>query len=105
MTGFIGCSSGYAAMKQCDALLLLGTDFPYRQFYPEHARIVQVDIRPDTLGNRWELTLGLRGDIRQTLLALEPHIVEKSDSTYLDSARAHYKKALQGLDALAESGP
>ncbi|MGD0851239.1 MAG: ubiquinone-dependent pyruvate dehydrogenase [Bradyrhizobium sp.] len=105
MTGFIGFSSGYAAMKQCDVLLMLGTDFPYRQFYPEHARIVQVDIRPEALGNRCQLTLGLLGDVRQTLLALEPHLVEKTDSRYLDKAVAHYKKARQSLDALAESGP
>src|SRR6202051_1195659 len=105
MTGFIGFSSGYAAMKQCDALLLLGTDFPYRQFDPEDARIVQVDIRPEALGNRCELTLGLLGDVRQTLLALEPYLVEKTDSRFLDHALAHYKKARQSLDALAESGP
>jgi pyruvate dehydrogenase (quinone) len=55
MTGFIGFSSGYAAMKECDTLLMLGTDFPYRQFYPEHARIVQIDTRPEALGNRCHL--------------------------------------------------
>src|SRR3984957_16294950 len=51
MTGFLGFASGYWAMKSCDALLMLGTDFPYRQFYPDGARIAQVDIRPDALGN------------------------------------------------------
>jgi pyruvate dehydrogenase (quinone) len=105
MTGFIGSSSGYAAMKQCDTLLMLGTDFPYRQFYPEHARIVQIDIRPEALGNRCQLALGLLGDIRQTLLALEAHLVEKTDTNHLDDALAHYKKARRSLDALAESGP
>jgi pyruvate dehydrogenase (quinone) len=105
MTGFIGFSSGYAAMKECDTLLMLGTDFPYRQFYPEHARIVQIDTRPEALGNRCHLTLGVLGDVRQTLLALEPHLVEKTDSNHLDDAVAHYKKARKGLDALAESGP
>src|SRR5271155_3957427 len=101
MTGFIGFSSGYAAMKQCDALLMLGTDFPYRQFYPKHARIAQIDIRPEALGNRCQLALGLLGDVRQTLLALEPLLVDKSDSKYLDAALTHYKKAREDLDALA----
>ena len=105
MTGFIGFSSGYAAMKQCDALLMLGTDFPYRQFYPENARIVQIDVRPEALGNRCQLALGLLGDVRETVLALEPCLVEKTDSRFLDHALAHYKKARQSLDALAESGP
>src|SRR4051812_31104809 len=49
MTGLIGFSSGYHAMLDCDMLLLLGTDFPYRQFYPTNARIAQVDLRPEHL--------------------------------------------------------
>ena len=53
MTGLVGFASGYAAMKDCDTLLLLGTDFPYRPFFPEHARIAQIDIRPEALGNRY----------------------------------------------------
>src|SRR5213076_1501880 len=50
MTGFIGFSSGYAAMHACDVLLMLGTDFPYKQFLPTDAKIAQVDIRPENLG-------------------------------------------------------
>ena len=59
MTGLIGFSSGYYAMNDCDALLMLGTDFPYRQFYPQGtARIAQVDIRPEQLGRRARSTWG-----------------------------------------------
>ncbi|SDT45584.1 ubiquinone-dependent pyruvate dehydrogenase [Bradyrhizobium canariense] len=105
MTGFVGFSSGYAAMKECDVLLMLGTDFPYRQFYPEHARIAQVDVRPEALGNRCKLTLGLLGDVRQTLLALAPLLSENIDSRHLDNAVEHYRHARAGMDALAESGP
>ena len=50
MTGFIGFSSGYAAMHACDVLLMLGTDFPYKQFFPTDAKIAQIDIRPENLG-------------------------------------------------------
>jgi pyruvate dehydrogenase (quinone) len=64
MTGLIGFASGYAAMMNCDTLLMLGTDFPYRQFYPERARIAQIDIRPEALGNRCRLELGLLGDVK-----------------------------------------
>jgi pyruvate dehydrogenase (quinone) len=105
MTGLIGFASGYAAMMNCDTLLMLGTDFPYRQFYPEHARIAQVDVRPEALGNRCPLELGLLGDVKETLLALAPHVREKTDASHLDNALADYKKARQGLDSLAESGP
>ncbi len=105
MTGLVGFASGYWAMKDCDTLLLLGTDFPYRQFYPEHARIAQVDIRAAALGNRCALELGVIGTVRDTIGALLPLIEEKTDSTHLDHAVAHYEKARADLDALAESGP
>jgi pyruvate dehydrogenase (quinone) len=105
MTGLIGFASGYLAMKNCDALLMLGTDFPYRQFYPDVARIAQIDIRPEALGNRCPLELGLVGDVRETLNALLPRLAEHTDSAHLDAAVADYRKARKSLDALAESGP
>ena len=105
MTGLVGFASGYKAMKDCDTLLLLGTDFPYRLFYPEDARIAQVDIRPEALGNRCSIDLGVLGGVRETLEALLPRIVEKTDTKHLDAALADYVKARQDLDELAESKP
>ncbi|MFM0111318.1 ubiquinone-dependent pyruvate dehydrogenase [Paraburkholderia nemoris] len=105
MTGMVGFASGYAAMKACDMLLLLGTDFPYRQFYPEDATIAQIDVRPEALGNRCSLDLGLVGTVKDTLAALLPVLKEKTDSSHLDSALAHYQKARKDLDSLAESNP
>ena len=105
MTGLVGFASGYAAMENCDSLLLLGTDFPYRAFYPEHAKIAQVDVRPEALGNRCSLHLGLLGTVKDTLQAVLPDIKEKTDSSHLSDALVDYKKARKALDALAESGP
>jgi pyruvate dehydrogenase (quinone) len=105
MTGLVGFASGYAAMKNCDTLLMLGTDFPYRAFYPETARIAQVDLRPEALGNRCPLELGLLGGVKETIEALLPTVQEKTDTRHLDDAVADYKKARRDLDALAESGP
>ncbi|MET3726232.1 ubiquinone-dependent pyruvate dehydrogenase [Sphingomonas trueperi] len=105
MTGLIGFASGYKAMLSCDTLLLLGTDFPYRQFYPKDARILQVDLRPEALGNRAPVELGVIGTVKDTLDALLPQITEKTDSAHLDAALADYRKARAQLDALAESGP
>jgi pyruvate dehydrogenase (quinone) len=105
MTGLVGFASGYWAMKDCDTLLLLGTDFPYRQFFPEHARIAQIDIRAAALGNRCALELGVIGTVGDTLRALLPLIEEKTDASHLDAALAGYRKARADLDALAESGP
>ncbi|KMO42467.1 pyruvate dehydrogenase [Methylobacterium variabile] len=105
MTGLIGFSSGYAAMEACDALLLLGTDFPYRQFYPEKAKIAQVDIRPENLGRRCRLDLGLVGDVGATIAALRPRLKARDDASHLERCRKHYAKAREGLDDLATGKP
>ena len=101
MTGLLGFSSGYAAMKECDSLLILGSDFPYRQFFPAGARIAQLDIRPEALGNRCPLELGLIGDIKATLALLNPLVAEKKDADHLEGALAHYARARRELDSLA----
>src|ERR1700681_4820535 len=107
MTGLIGFSSGYYAMRDCDVLLMLGTDFPYRQFYPQGAavRIAQVDVRPEQIGRRAPVNLGVVGDVRATLEMVLPLVKEKSDRTHLDRATEHYRKARKELDGLAVSKP
>jgi pyruvate dehydrogenase (quinone) len=105
MTGFIGFSSGYAAMHACDVLLMLGTDFPYKQFLPTAAKIAQVDIRPENLGRRCKLDLGLVGDIGATIEALQPLLKVKTERKHLDDSLAHYRKARAGLDELARGTP
>lgn len=101
MTGLIGFSSGYHAMMDCDVLLMLGTDFPYRDFYPADAAIVQVDRDPGALGRRAQLRLGLVADVRETAAALTPLIRRDRPTTFLDAARDHYRSARKGLDELA----
>jgi pyruvate dehydrogenase (quinone) len=107
MTGLIGFSSGYYAMLDCDVLLMLGTDFPYRQFYPNGngARIAQVDIRPQQIGRRTPLDLAVVGDVRETIRALLPLLEQKGDDTHLAQAQRHYAKARKGLDDLAKGSP
>jgi len=105
MTGLIGFSSGYHAMEQCDVLLMLGTDFPYRQFYPKHARIAQVDMRAEAIGRRTPVDLGVIGDVKATLELLLPHLIQKTDRRHLDASVAHYKKARESLDELADGKP
>jgi pyruvate dehydrogenase (quinone) len=107
MTGLIGFSSGYYAMLDCDVLLMLGTDFPYRQFYPQggSVRIAQVDLRPEHLGRRASVDLALVGDVRATLQALLPLLEQKGDDTHLAQAQRHYTKARKDLDDLAKGSP
>jgi pyruvate dehydrogenase (quinone) len=103
MTGLIGFSSGYHAMTGCDVLVMLGTDFPYRQFYPTDAKIVQIDIRGEKLGNRAPLTMGLVGDVKNTIEALLPRLRAKSDRAFLDKALRHYQSSRKELDNLTTS--
>jgi pyruvate dehydrogenase (quinone) len=103
MAGSINFSSGYHAVNECDTLLMLGTDFPYRQFYPEPARVIQVDVRPEALGNRTSLAFGLLGDVGLTLRALMPHVTEVDDGTHLAEAKNHHESACKYLDVLSVS--
>ncbi|MFS0854124.1 ubiquinone-dependent pyruvate dehydrogenase [Microbacterium sp. 179-I 3D4 NHS] len=101
MTGLLGFASGYRAMEAADALLVLGSDFPYEQFYPEKATTIQVDIRGSQLGRRHPLDLGLVGDVRATVDALLPRLARQDDRGHLDDALAHYRKTRAKLDDLA----
>jgi pyruvate dehydrogenase (quinone) len=101
MTGLLGFASGYKAIKEADALLMLGTDFPYQQFYPENARVIQVDIRGRNLGRRTPIDLGLRGTVKDTVAALAPLLRAKSDREHLDRSLGHYRRTRKTLDALA----
>lgn len=102
MTGLIGFASGYWAMMNCDALLMLGTDFPYRQFYPADAKVAQVDIRAESLGNRCRLNIGMLGDVALTIEALLPLLAARTDRSHLDDCLADYRRARANLDGLAE---
>ena len=107
MTGLIGFSSGYYAMLDCDVLLMLGTDFPYRQFYPQGSgvRIAQIDIRAENIGRRAPVDLGVVGDVKATLTALLPLLEQKRDGTHLVQAQQHYAKTRKALDDLAIGAP
>ena len=91
MTGLIGFTSGYRAMEHCDALLMLGTDFPYRPFYPSGVPVIQVDVRGEQIGRRVHVDVPLVGTVADTVDALLPLIKVKSDSAHLDRMTGHYK--------------
>ena len=101
MTGLLGFASGYKAIKEADALLMLGTDFPYQQFYPDNAKVIQVDIRGRNLGRRTPIDLGLVGTVKDTVAALQPLLQEKVRRDHLDRSLRHYRKTRKTLDELA----
>ncbi|NIZ14443.1 ubiquinone-dependent pyruvate dehydrogenase [Phaeobacter sp. HF9A] len=101
MTGLIGFSSGYHALKECDTLLMLGTDFPYRNFYPKGAKVIQVDRDPGALGKRVALTMGIEADVVEFARMITPQIDAGRPHDFLDKARRHYVNARRDLDDLA----
>jgi pyruvate dehydrogenase (quinone) len=104
MTGLLGFSSGYHAMMNCDVLLMIGTDFPYRQFFPDDAIVVQIDVRGEQLGRRTKVDHGLIGDARTTIAALLPRLAQNEFDAHLKASLEHYRTARQGLDELASDG-
>jgi pyruvate dehydrogenase (quinone) len=105
MTGLLGFSSGYYAMMNCNTLLMLGTDFPYQQFFPEDATVIQIDNRPEQIGRRTKVDIGLVGDVKATLQALTPQLTPKQNRNHLDQCLEHYQKARKGLNDLATGVP
>jgi pyruvate dehydrogenase (quinone) len=104
MTGLLGFSSGYHAMMNCNVLLMIGTDFPYQQFFPTHATIIQIDLRGEQLGRRTKVDHGVIGDTKTTLRALLPTLDQHEDDEHLKASLAHYQQARKGLDDLATDG-
>jgi len=97
LTGLLGIPSAYQSMHECDLLILLGTDFPYTPFMPVHNKIVQIDIKPESLGRRAKLDLGLCGDVKDTLQALIPLVEDEEDRTFLDRQLKFYKEVKKNL--------
>jgi pyruvate dehydrogenase (quinone) len=104
MSGLLGWGSAFQAMHGCDALLLLGTDFPYESFMPTRPGIAQIDLRAERLGRRSKLDLGLCGDVRDTLRALLPLIETKTDRQFLDAMLELHQSTKQKLRAGVEAG-
>jgi pyruvate dehydrogenase (quinone) len=102
MTGLIGGESGYRAVLDCDVLLQLGADFAWRQFYPEKAKTIQIDLEPTHLGRRHPVTVGAIGSVKATLAALLPRLHQKTDSSFHDESVARYKHMMEQRYAAAK---
>jgi pyruvate dehydrogenase (quinone) len=101
MTGLLGFSSGYVAMMNCETLVMIGTDFPYEHFFPEHATVVQIDLHGEQIGRRTKVDFGFVGDTKTTLRALLPKLQQNENEAHLKDCVEHYRKARKGLDELA----
>ena len=101
LTGLLGMPAGYHALMDADAILMLGTDFPYRQFFPENARVVQVDLRAEHLGRRTRVEVGLHGSVPETVQQLLPHLRPRPEASHLKEAQQRHQEDDQHLADLA----
>ncbi len=97
LTGLLGVPSAYQSMHECELLILLGTDFPYTPFMPVNNKIVQIDIKPENLGRRAKLEMGLCGDVKDTLQAILPLIETKEDDKFLHRQLKFYDVVKKNL--------
>ncbi|MGW6987634.1 thiamine pyrophosphate-dependent enzyme [Streptomyces sp. NPDC054946] len=103
-TGLIGNPAASHALDHGDVLLMLGTDFPYREWYPKDCKVVQIDAREEHLGRRVPVDVGLAGDVGATLRALLPLLKEVPDRAHLDDARERFLRWEEGGRRLADPG-
>ncbi|WP_065219680.1 MULTISPECIES: thiamine pyrophosphate-dependent enzyme [Butyricimonas] len=103
MTGLLGMPSGYDSMHEAEVLVILGTDFPYAPFMPENNTIVQIDIKPERLGRRAKVDMGLCGDVKATLQALLPRIRQKEEKDFLEKQLKGYERVKENLNAYVEA--
>ena len=91
--GLLGTAPSELAMEECDTLLMVGTSFPYMEFYPKpgQARCVQIDCDPSRIGLRYPVDVGLAGDAKATLAALIPLLTRRRDRSFLTSAQKRMK--------------
>ncbi|HEX4159935.1 MAG TPA: thiamine pyrophosphate-dependent enzyme [Rhizomicrobium sp.] len=105
MSGIIGQPAGYHAILDCDTLLLLGCNFAWSQFYPDKAKIIQIDENPTHIGLRHPVTIGAVGDIKATLEALLPRLEQHADDSFLVKYVERHRKDRAAADAESVSGP
>ncbi|GET21969.1 thiamine pyrophosphate-dependent enzyme [Prolixibacter denitrificans] len=102
LTGLIGNPSGYKAVMEPDLLIMLGTDFPYTDFLPKETNVIQIDIRPENIGNRIPVTLGLHGDIHETVALLLENCPEKEDCSFLDDLKKEFREWKKSMEQKAD---
>lgn len=102
MTGLLGMPSGYYSMHEAEVLLMLGTDFPYSAFLPTDIKIAQIDIKPERLGRRAKVDIGLCGDVKVSIQALLRMLNPKTDDTFLLKQLKRYEGVKKDLAAYTE---
>ncbi|MCG5480338.1 MAG: pyruvate oxidase, partial [Ensifer alkalisoli] len=101
--GLLGTKPSQEALEQCDTLLIVGSNFPYIEYYPEpgQARAVQIELDPQRVGLRYPVEAALIGDTAKVLAALLPRLDYREDRSFLETAQAGMK---EWRDLMADRG-
>lgn len=102
LNGLLGHKSGYDAMNKAEILVMLGTDFPYIEFLPKDSAIIQIDDKPNRLGRRARVDLGIAGDVKDTINVLLPMLTSKTNEDFLNDCRKEFEKSEARLDDFAD---
>jgi pyruvate dehydrogenase (quinone) len=102
MTGLLGLPSAFHSMHEADVLVLLGTDFPYTQFMPVDCKIVQIDTKPERIGRRAKVEIGLHGTVEDTINALLPLLNQKNNDSFLREQLEFYEEVKKQMQTYVD---
>ena len=94
--GLMGSRTANHAVQSCDALLVVGSDFAFREFYPESAPVIQVDLDAARIGRRVPVTVGLAGEAREVLPLLAEEVHERTGCSFLEEMRREREREIAG---------
>ncbi|WP_062070040.1 thiamine pyrophosphate-dependent enzyme [Demequina sediminicola] len=100
--GLLGNPAAADALKDCDVLLMVGTDFPYRDFYPADATVIQIDQAATHIGRRVGVDVAVAGDAGEALRELLPRLAAHDDTGFLDKTRSTYDDWRERQDNIAD---
>ena len=100
--GLIGSKAGYDSVHGCDLLLMIGSDYPYTEFLPQKATVVQIDERASAIGRRLPVAQSVVGSSRPALAALLQSVQPKSDPAFLHSMQREWDTWQQMLDSKSD---
>ncbi|WP_084101492.1 thiamine pyrophosphate-dependent enzyme [Demequina sp. NBRC 110051] len=100
--GLLGNKAAADALQDCDVLLMVGTDFPYRDFYPADAVVIQIDRAATHIGRRVPVDVAVTGDAGEALAALLPRLAAHQDTGFLESIRSTYESWRERQDHIAD---
>lgn len=100
--GLIGSKAGYDAVHGCDLLLMVGSDYPYSEFLPEKATVVQIDERAFAIGRRLPVAQAVVGSSRPALAGLIARVRAKTEGDFLQKMQATWRDWQTMLDEKAD---